>query len=125
MCHSWIIVKLIDCAIKPVIADNCYLFLFVAHRFFSKDTVNFDNFGSFISFVKIAVITRIEYTTFININGAMIMSKFEVYESKSGYRWRLKAGNGEIVATGEEYDTKAGAKKGCEAVQRAGALQIS
>jgi len=49
------------------------------------------------------------------------MSKFEVYKSKSGYRWRLKAGNGEVVATGEEYDTKAGAKKGCEAVQRAAA----
>ena len=49
------------------------------------------------------------------------MSKFEVFESKNGYRWRLKAGNGEVVATGEEYDTKAGAKKGCEAVQRAAA----
>ncbi len=49
------------------------------------------------------------------------MSKFEVYQSKNGYRWRLKAGNGEIVATGEEYDTKAGAKKGCESVQRAAA----
>lgn len=47
------------------------------------------------------------------------MSKFEVYESKNGYRWRLKSGNGEVVATGEEYDTKVGAKKGCEAVQRA------
>lgn len=49
------------------------------------------------------------------------MAKFEVYESKNGYRWRLKAGNGEIVATGEEYSTKDGAKKGCEAVQRAAA----
>jgi len=49
------------------------------------------------------------------------MSKFEVYETKNGYRWRLKAGNGEVVATGEEYDSKAGAKKGCEAVQRAAA----
>lgn len=46
-------------------------------------------------------------------------AKFEVYESKNGYRWRLKAGNGEIVATGEEYADKAGAKKGCEAVARA------
>jgi len=47
------------------------------------------------------------------------MSKFEIYQSKSGYRWRLKARNGEIVATGEEYATKDGAKKGCEAVMRA------
>ncbi len=49
------------------------------------------------------------------------MAKFEVYESKNGYRWRLKAGNGEIVAIGEEYTSKDGAKKGCEAVQRAAA----
>lgn len=47
------------------------------------------------------------------------MAKFEVYKSKNGYRWRLKAGNGEIVAIGEEYTTKDGAKKGCEAVARA------
>lgn len=45
---------------------------------------------------------------------------FEVYEDKAGkFRFRLKAGNGEVVATGEGYETKAGAKKGCEAVQRA------
>ena len=49
------------------------------------------------------------------------MSKFEVYPSKSGYRWRLKAGNGEIVATGEEYSSKSGAVNGCEAVKRAAA----
>ncbi len=49
------------------------------------------------------------------------MAKFEVYESKSGWRWRLKAGNGEVVATGEEYTTKDGAVRGCEAVARAAA----
>lgn len=48
------------------------------------------------------------------------MSKFEVYQSKAGgYRWRLKAGNGEVVALGEEYASKEGAKNGCEAVRRA------
>lgn len=47
------------------------------------------------------------------------MSKFEVYKSARGYRWCLKAGNGEIVAMGEEYATKDGAKRGCHAVQRA------
>jgi len=48
------------------------------------------------------------------------MSKFEVYQSKSGgYRWRLKANNGEIVAQGEEYATKDGARNGCDAVRRA------
>lgn len=49
-------------------------------------------------------------------------SKFEVYEDRAGkFRFRLKAGNGEVVATGEAYETKAAAKKGCEAVQRAAA----
>ncbi len=46
--------------------------------------------------------------------------KFEVYQDKAGkFRFRLKAGNGEIVATGEAYETKPAAKAGCEAVQRA------
>lgn len=46
--------------------------------------------------------------------------KFEVYEDKAGkFRFRLKAGNGEVVATSEAYETKAAAKKGTEAVQRA------
>lgn len=46
--------------------------------------------------------------------------KFEVYQDKGGkHRFRLKAGNGEIVASGEAYETKAAAKAGCEAVQRA------
>ena len=30
----------------------------------------------------------------------------------------MKASNGQVVATGEAYETKAAAKKGCEAVQR-------
>ena len=47
------------------------------------------------------------------------MPKFEIYKSKNGYRWRLKAGNGEVVATGEEYSSKDSAIKGCEAVARA------
>lgn len=46
--------------------------------------------------------------------------KFEVYEDAAGqYRFRLKAANGEIVASGESYTTKSGAKEGCEAVKRA------
>ena len=48
--------------------------------------------------------------------------KFEVYEDRSGkFRFRLKAANGEVVASGEAYETKAGAIKGTEAVQRAAA----
>ncbi|MEJ2871363.1 DUF1508 domain-containing protein [Actinomycetospora sp. OC33-EN08] len=46
--------------------------------------------------------------------------KFEVYEDKSGkFRFRLKASNGQIVASGEAYETRAAAKKGCESVQKA------
>lgn len=48
--------------------------------------------------------------------------KFEVYQDKaSKFRWRLKAGNGEIVASGEAYESKQAAIKGTEAVQRAAA----
>ena len=48
--------------------------------------------------------------------------KFEVYQDKAGkFRFRLKAGNGEIVAVGEAYETKKGAEAGCEAVKRAAA----
>lgn len=46
--------------------------------------------------------------------------KFEVYEDKAGkHRFRLKASNGQVVASGEAYETRAAAKKGCESVQRA------
>lgn len=48
-------------------------------------------------------------------------AKFEIYKSGAEYRWRLKAANGEIVASGEAYTTKAGAKDGVDAVKRAAA----
>lgn len=52
--------------------------------------------------------------------GLSMAGKFEVYEDKSGkFRFRLKAGNGEIVASGESYPTRKGAEDGCEAVKRA------
>ncbi len=48
--------------------------------------------------------------------------KFEVYEDKAGkFRFRLKAGNGEVVAQGQDYQSRSAAEKGCEAVQRAAA----
>jgi hypothetical protein len=34
-------------------------------------------------------------------------AKFQIYKSGTQYRWRLKAGNGEIVASGEAYTSKA------------------
>ena len=49
-------------------------------------------------------------------------AKFEIYKDTKGeFRFRLKAANGQIVATGESYPTKAGATAGVEAVKRAAA----
>jgi len=45
--------------------------------------------------------------------------KFELYKDRAGkYRFRLKAGNGEIIATSEAYESKAGAKNGIESVRK-------
>jgi len=47
-------------------------------------------------------------------------SKFEVYQDVSKeWRFRLIAGNGEIVAVSEGYKTKQGARKGTQAVTNA------
>lgn len=49
-------------------------------------------------------------------------AKFQIYKDSRGeYRFRLKASNGEIVATGESYKSKSGVKDGIEAVKRAAA----
>lgn len=45
--------------------------------------------------------------------------KFELYEDKAGeFRFRLKAGNGEIIATSESYKTKSGCENGIESVKK-------
>jgi len=47
------------------------------------------------------------------------MGKFEIYKDKKGeYRFRLKAGNGEIIAESEGYKTKQGCMKGIVSVQK-------
>jgi uncharacterized protein YegP (UPF0339 family) len=44
--------------------------------------------------------------------------KFELYKDAAGkFRFRLKAGNGEIIATGEAYESKAGAQNGIDSVK--------
>jgi uncharacterized protein YegP (UPF0339 family) len=44
--------------------------------------------------------------------------KFEVYKDKAGkFRFRLKAGNGEIIAVGEAYESKSGAMGGIESIR--------
>jgi len=46
------------------------------------------------------------------------MPKFEIYKDAAGkFRFRLKAPNGEIIATGEAYESKDGCKKGIESVK--------
>ncbi len=53
---------------------------------------------------------------------ALMAAKFQIYKDGRGeYRFRLKASNGEIVATGESYKSKSGVKDGIEAVKRAAA----
>lgn len=43
--------------------------------------------------------------------------KFEMYKDKAGkYRFRLKAGNGQIVLASEAYESKSGCKNGIESV---------
>jgi uncharacterized protein len=45
--------------------------------------------------------------------------KFELYQDKAGkWRFRLKAGNGEIIAVGEAYESKASAENGIASVQK-------
>ncbi len=45
--------------------------------------------------------------------------KFELYQDKAGeYRFRLKAKNGEIIATGESYKAKASCLNGIDSIKR-------
>lgn len=45
--------------------------------------------------------------------------KFEVFKNSKGeYQFRLKAGNGEVIATGESYSSKAACEKGIESVRK-------
>lgn len=44
--------------------------------------------------------------------------KFEYFKDKTGkYRFRLKAGNGEIIAVSEAYNTKNACMNGIESVK--------
>jgi uncharacterized protein YegP (UPF0339 family) len=45
--------------------------------------------------------------------------RFESYTDKAGkYRFRLKAGNGQVIGAGEAYESEASCKAGIESVQR-------
>ena len=56
--------------------------------------------------------------------GRRKVAKFEIYKSTGkagGFRWRLRANNGEIVASGQSYKTKASCKKGIQSIKRTAA----
>ena len=45
--------------------------------------------------------------------------KFEVYQDTSGkYRFRLKATNGQVIATGQGYETKKSCLNGIESIRK-------
>ena len=45
--------------------------------------------------------------------------KFEVYKDKAGkFRFRLKTGNGQVVATGEAYESKKSCLNGIASVKK-------
>lgn len=53
-------------------------------------------------------------------------AKFEYYTDKSGkFRFRLKAANGQIIATSEAYESKSSCMNGIESVKtNAGSAEI-
>lgn len=56
------------------------------------------------------------------------MSKFEVYADTGGsYRWRLRASNGQLVASsGESFSSRANAERAAENVKaNAGSAKIA
>jgi uncharacterized protein YegP (UPF0339 family) len=62
------------------------------------------------------------FNCFIDIREEVIvlssMPKFEIYKDAAGkFRFRLKAPNGETIASGEAYATKDGCKGGIESVK--------
>lgn len=45
--------------------------------------------------------------------------KFELYTDAAGkFRFRLKAGNGQVIAVGEAYESKSAALNGIESVKK-------
>jgi uncharacterized protein YegP (UPF0339 family) len=44
------------------------------------------------------------------------MGKFVINKIPTGYKFNLKAGNGEIIATSEVYTSLAGCKNGVESI---------
>ena len=67
---------------------------------------------------KNAPVANVEDQTVENFE-TVAHPKFEMYEDKGGeFRFRLKARNGEIIATSEGYKTKASCENGIESVRK-------
>ena len=67
---------------------------------------------------KNAVEAKLEDQTIENFE-KQTHPKFEVYKDKSGeFRFRLKARNGEIIATGESYKAKASCLNAIDSIRR-------
>ena len=67
---------------------------------------------------KNAELAKLEDQTVENVE-TVTNPKFEVYLDKRGeYRFRLKARNGEIIATGEGYKAKASCLNGIDSIRR-------
>ena len=67
---------------------------------------------------KNAPIAKLEDQTVADF-ASVTNPKFEIYTDKAGeFRFRLKARNGEIIATGEGYKTKASCLNGVESIRK-------
>ena len=74
--------------------------------------------GGIESVMKNAPIANVEDQTVENFE-VVTHPKFEMYEDKAGeFRFRLKARNGEIIATSEGYKTKASCENGIDSVKK-------
>ena len=70
------------------------------------------------SVMKNAPAANVEDQTVENFE-VLTHPKFEIYKDKAGeFRFRLKARNGEVIATGESYTTKANCKNGVNSVMK-------
>ena len=74
--------------------------------------------GGIESVMKNAPIANVEDQTVENFE-AVTHPKFEMYQDKAGeYRFRLKATNGQVIATSEGYKAEASCVNGIESVKK-------
>ena len=67
-------------------------------------------------FVEKCFILCVDY--FYDLRRYLIMGKFVIKQAKTGFMFNLKAGNGEIIATSEIYNTLDACKNGVASVQK-------